>query len=99
VISIPAATGSHILRSHTLLVIEFRMTEMAANPTTNQIAVLENVDHPGNMSPARDNTITPINARTAALKTAATLIFGGYLPLNLPPMEYSPQGAPEAKAN
>ena len=65
VISIINVTGAQILRSHTLLVIRFKIVPNTKYPTINQIAISENEDHPGKSNPDLLRTMIPMNANIA----------------------------------
>lgn len=92
------ATGAHIL-SILLGVIVFITVPPKKNTTRNHIATLENLNIPGKAKPDLDKIIMAKNANINAFNTAINLIFNGYLPGNLPPIDAAPQGSPQARHN
>ncbi len=90
------ATGAQ-MRSILLGVIVFKIVPIPKNTTTNQIPMFEIDFNWGSIKSARDITIAETNARIIIFMIATTLILGGYIPGNFPPIEAAPQGIPAAK--
>lgn len=90
------ATGAQ-MRSILLGVIEFIIVPKTKNTTTIQIAFPEIAFSWGNIKLASDKTTAAIKARMIIFKMATALIFGGYFPGYLPPIDARPQGAPAAR--
>ena len=96
VINCIPATGTQIL-SILLGVIVFITVPIAKNATTTHIAGFENDIICIKSRLALDKPINAINNNIRIFSTATTLILGGYLPGNFPPIDAAPQGIPAAR--
>jgi|GEM_PF-3928902 len=85
------------IRSILLFVIVFIIAPENEKATTIQINFLEIEEKPTKTNPTRDNRIMVRSIRTDIFITAATHIFGGYLPGNFPPVDAAPQERPAAR--
>ena len=96
VINCIPATGAQIL-SILLGVIVFITVPIAKNATTTHIAGFENDIIGVKSRLALDKPIIEINNNIRIFITATTLITGGYLPGNFPPIDAAPHGKPAAR--